>query len=314
MNKKNVVIVGTIYSFFISLLLLKKDKTFYIFCNKMNKNIFDNLKAKKYYSKVYFEKRNLLGIILYYYNYLKIQVILFKLKKCNFYINDYLIETCFIKNSFLLEDGTSNYLEEQPLKKTLIRLLKLDFRKKIFGYSNRIKKIFLTGMAPIPEKIKDKVILINLKELWNKKTYFEQQEILEIFNINVKKLNEYSEKEIFLFTQPLSEDKVISENEKIEIYKKILKKYDTKKIIIKPHPREITNYNKYFPNILILDSVIPFEILKILGINPKKGVTLFSSAVFCLNSDIDFYGTEVHPKLLEYFGNCDYLMKRNSFI
>ena len=316
MNKKekNVVIIGTVYSFFISLLLLGTDEVFYIFCNKINKNIFNNLKTKKYYSKVYLEKKNLFGIFLYYYNYVKTQIIIFKLRKLNFYVNDYLIETCFIKEAYLLEDGTSNYLEKINLKKNILSFLRLDFRKNIFGYSSKIKKIYLTGIAPIPKNLKEKVQLINLKNLWDRKTTFEKEEILRIFDIDIKKISEYKNKEIVLFTQPLSEDKIISEEEKIDIYRKVLKNYDINKVIIKTHPREITNYQTYFPNILLIDTPIPFEILKILGLSPKIGVTLFSTAVFCLNTKIDFYGTEVHPKLFKYFGNCDNLMKKNKII
>lgn len=98
------------------------------------------------------------------------------------------------------------------------------------------------------------------------------------------------------------------------MYKKILKKYDTRKILIKTHPRETTDYSSIFSNIKILNKPIPYELLEIIGFNPEVGVTLFSTAVFCVKNRIDFYGSEVHPKILKHFGNCDYLMKRNKII
>lgn len=314
-DKKNIVVVGTNYSFLISLLLLDKKESFYIFCNKIDRKIYSKLNTKeKYYSKVYLESKSLKGIILYYYNYIKTQILLKKLKRNNFYVNDYLIETCFLKEAYLLEDGTSNYLGEVKLKKNLISFLRLDFRGKIFGYSSKIKKIFLTGLAPIPSEIKNKVEIINLHELWRKKTKLEQKEILKIFGLSSNILKIFSKRKIILFTQPLSEDKIITEEEKIKIYSKIIKNYCKEEIIIKTHPRETTNYKEFFPDLEILNLQIPYELLQILKVEPEIGVTLFSTAALRVSKQVDFYGTEVHPKIFKAFGNCDKIMKRNKFL
>lgn len=314
-DKKNIIMVGTNYSFLISLLLLDKEKSFYIFCNKIDKKIYSKLNTKnKYYSKVYLESKTLKGIVLYYYNYVKTQILLRKLRENKFYINDYLIETCFLKEAYLLEDGTSNYLQETKLKKNLISFLRLDFRKKIFGYSSKIKKIFLTGLAPIPNEIDDKVEIINLYKLWRKKTKLEQKEILDLFGLSSNILEIFSKRKIILFTQPLSEDNVITEKEKIEIYSKIIKNYPKEEIIIKTHPREITDYKKLFPDLEVMNLQVPYELLQILKVEPEIGVTLFSTAALRVSKRVDFYGTEVHPKIFKSFGNCDKIMKRNKFL
>lgn len=70
------------------------------------------------------------------------------------------------RNKFiLLEDGTQNY-EKSTYKRSLKNRL---FSIPVFGVYKNVEKIYLTGLAPIPEEIKDKVEIINLKELWNKK-------------------------------------------------------------------------------------------------------------------------------------------------
>ncbi|MEG2256476.1 MAG: glycosyltransferase family 52, partial [Cetobacterium sp.] len=119
-----------------------------------------------------------------------------------------------------------------------------------------------------------------------------------------------------LFTQPLSEDNIITEEEKIEIYLKIIKKYPKDRLIIKTHPREKTNYKNIFKEYLVLDNPFPFEILNILDVKFNKAITLFSTAALGLGKEVevDFYGTEVHIKILERFSSCDSIMKRNCFL
>ena len=181
--------------------------------------------------------------------------------------------------------------------------------------AKNVKKIYLTGLAQIPEEIKDKVEIVDLKKLWKLKTKEEQGGILEVFGFNREILEKIKEKNTILFTQPLSEDGILNEQEKIELYSKIILKYPKEKLIIKTHPREKTNYSKVFNEIYILEQNFPAEIFKLLEISFKKGITLFSTAVLANNcEEIDFYGTEVHPKLLKKFGSMDHIMKRNKFL
>ncbi|TOA61696.1 lipooligosaccharide sialyltransferase, partial [Vibrio parahaemolyticus] len=58
-----------------------------------------------------------------------------------------------------------------------------------------------------------------------------------------------------LFTQPISD--LVTEDGKIELYKEIAEKYNI--TVIKPHPRECTDYTKHF-SCLILDKFIPAEV------------------------------------------------------
>jgi len=58
------------------------------------------------------------------------------------------------------------------------------------------------------------------------------------------------DRKILLLTQPLSEDKIITEEEKIKIYREIIEKQNGRKIYIKAHPRR--QIIKRFLKILIL--------------------------------------------------------------
>lgn len=211
-----------------------------------------------------------------------------------------------------MEDGTRNYRE----KKCVGTLkAKFYFMKKSEIHRN-VKKIYLTGLAPIPKEIESKVEIINLKELWNKKAEEEKKEILDIFGFDENLINKIKNKKNILFTQPLSEDGFISEEEKMKLYKKIVSNYLQKDLVIKIHPREKTDYKKYFPEIEILNQSFPAELFDLLDIKFEKAITIFSTAAlgFSKDSEVDFYGTRVHPKLLKLWGDSEKIMRANKIL
>lgn len=321
MKSKRIIIENTEYSILLYCLLKKKwQEDTFILSDLFRESFLKTLKEKV--KEIFiFEPTSIKKYILrYYFGILKLYLYLIKKsfrKNVEIYGNDSLVYSRFINKGYiLLEDGSINYKIIKSRKNYLKEIMKLKnpFYSP-YGYSKKIKKIYLTGLAQIPEEIKNKVEIIDLKKLWKLKTREEQQEILEIFGFNNNLIKELKEKNIILFTQPLSEDGILNEQEKIELYSKIILKYPKEKLIIKTHPREKTNYSKIFNEIYILEQNFPAEIFKLLEISFKKGVTLFSTAVLTNNcKEIDFYGTEVHPKLLKKFGSMDHIMKRNKFL
>lgn len=229
------------------------------------------------------------------------------------------------ENLYLIEEGTGTYVKnnlKNRNKQILLNIFNKIFllKERINDYTadKNIKKAYLTKNLcnEIPKGLEKKAEIINLKELWNKKSEEEKKIILNVFDFNPEILKKVNENTVMLFTQPLSEDNVISEKEKIELYSKILKKYENQSVIIKPHPREKTDYSIYFSNCYVMKEKYPVEILELVGINIKKVITIFSTAAFGLGKDveIDFYGTEIHPKLFKRFGSQDKVMKRNAFL
>lgn len=274
-----------------------KNKTIKSFKVKRNKGMFDLIKKS-----------------IRYYFYFHILSIKYNLKNLTIYGCDHIIGVKFFlkRNKFiLLEDGTQNY-DKNTYKRSLKNKL---FSIPVFGIYKNVKKIYLTGLAPIPKEIKDKVEIINLKELWNKKSKVEKEEILKIFGFNNKIINNLKGKNKILYTQPLSEDGVISEEEKIELYRQIIKNYDKEELIIKKHPREKTDYKAIFAEIEVLDQSFPAELFDLLDIKFKKAITIFSTAALSNKEiEVDFYGTEIHPKLMERFGSMENVMKRNAYL
>lgn len=287
--------------------------------------ILENIDIKLPYRtiKIKNKLKNRVSIYLYelFLNFCIKILILLKGKKNLVYGQDHTLignKLLEVGNFYLIEDGSMSYSFPKNIKENLLKR-KINYfmkRKEYLGVDSSVKKIYLTGLAPIPEEIIHKVEIINLKELWNKKTLEEQNEILDIFSFDLYIKEKIKGRDIILFTQPLSEDNVIAEEEKVKIYSEIIKKYPKERLVIKTHPREKTNYKDMFKEYLVLDNPFPFEILNLLDVKFSKAITLFSTAALGLGEgvEVDFYGTEVHDKILERFGSCDDIMKRNCFL
>lgn len=313
-------------------LLLSNASQKYLLLNLENQENLVN-KVLSYYEGRDFKllkKNNSKNIYKKLYFNLKINIYFFKLRRyllknatlIRAYGDEINLEFIIKKSDiYILEDGIGTYIKLK--EKIKIRKVKKVLYKIIWGVEpiistldNRIKKIYLTDISTVPKEIYDKVEIINLKELWNNKSPKEKEIILDIFNFKYKILDIINNNTIMLFTQPLSEDNILSEKEKIELYSKILKKYDKKFIVIKPHPREQTDYSKIFREYYIMTEKYPIEILELMNIKIKKAVTIFSTSVFGLgkNTEIDFYGTKIHYKILKNWGDSDLIMKANAFL
>ena len=217
------------------------------------------------------------------------------------------------KNIDLYEHGSVNYQENfddltQKIKSKIFGM------EKPYGRNKYIKNIYLRGTGKIPKDIEDKVVLIDIEYLWSLIEKESEDRIFEIFGLDSEEIKKVRSKEIILFTQPFSEDNVLSEKEKIELYKHIIENYNIEKLLIKSHPREKTNYKKEFPKITVIDQRIPSELLLFTKANFSRVVTVFSTSIsiFLKKSEVDFYGTEAHPKLFKYYGNVDFFFKKNK--
>lgn len=327
--------VDTMYSLFIFLLVKENKDTVYFLeeniIKKINKEYLkDEVVLLKGKSKRPFKKLKRL------YNNFKLYREFQKNKIEKFYLQDHLYYSSFFmynckKETILLEDGTRNYNEKilkievnfneykgkSKLKIFLKKLSPLEFlsikkRYPSYGLSDKISKMLLTEILPIPKQIKDKTEIVDLKEKWENLTKERQEQILNIFNIDKNELEMLSQdsKKILLLTQPLSEDSFVSEDEKIKMYKDILMERGIKKIYIKGHPREVTDYSKAFGNdieVINISKDFPVELLPLLGLEFKKTITIFSTAAYFFKKygEVEFIGTKPYKKLYEAFGNIE---------
>lgn len=218
----------------------------------------------------------------------------------------------------LLEDGLANYTEVKDWTNLSLfyRILYKVFGiRQTFGLDDNVKDIYLTGLAEIPSCIKDKVHLINLKNLWCNKSLSEKEKILNIFNFNLEKIEEMKDYQYLLLTQPLSEDCLMTEEEKVNLYKEIVQEIDEDLLLIKVHPREVTDYKKHFPKSYVLSEPFPAELLRFNEIQFKKVITLFSTAAndyLDSESELVFVGTECHQDLVNQFGIIRYNKRMNK--
>ena len=309
----------TLYAFLQYLLINKMDieNTLFIFSESMDKLIGENFKCNKIILKkkkgTFFQKKK-----IEYQNYKKLNSILSNSKEIKVYLQDHLPEAEYFLekfNCYLLEDGTDSYnlkkinrnQKEYRRKKYKIRLLRKLLggalrRYPKYGFSNKVIGIYMNGFFEIPNELKKKVIKLDIKKLFNSLTNEEKEKLFNIFSLKLDILNKIENK-ILLLTQPLSEDGVMIENEKIGLYKDVQKKFKGS-FVIKSHPREQTDYQKYFPDVYILPQNFPAELFLFIDAKLSEVVTIFSTAALNLkrNYKVSFLGTKDYPKLLERFG------------
>lgn len=202
-------------------------------------------------------------------------------------------------NSALIEDGIGNYAD-LPEFKGYSKIPRIIFSKIFgkyvrvfydgFGTHPNITEIYLTKKEGYPEIIKEKVIVKPLDELMNSIDETDKTKILKIFNGDKIISENIKSNDILLLTEPISECLELTLEEELEIYKKMISKYDSNEIVIKPHPGEVKDYKKYFPNIRIITEKFPLELFDLMGIKFKKILTIHSSAALNFKDvEVEFY-------------------------
>ncbi len=91
-----------------------------------------------------------------------------------------------------------------------------------------------------------------------------------------------NQKSLLLLTQPLYKDGLVkTESQQVQAYRYIAEHYGQGYLLaIKPHPRDGMNYSAVFPNAVIIDPLIPIEVM---NFNPDvcfdRAVTIESSSI-----------------------------------
>lgn len=215
----------------------------------------------------------------------------------------------YSKKPMYLEDGTASY-EKIFDKENSVRFKHKSFLSRLlmgdeypwYGLADHVRTIYLTGILPIPEIIANKVELINLKQLWLQKTKEQQEEIARIFLPSGFDRSLIREYDVLLLTQPFSEfsDCLFSEEEKIEVYRKLVARYDESCLVIKKHPAETTDYSNYFPKARIIGLPCPLELLVFMGFSAKTAISINSTAIFGIDAFQEkiVSGYDVTPALI----------------
>ncbi len=190
----------------------------------------------------------------------------------------------YCKKSIFIEEGSTQIAtpDENPF---VLWLKYLYGNQKEFWKDSRVKGIYVQNKElfsnyPIPE-LKQFELNVDFNEK-------ERQKLLDLFvncqdRIEIGRIGK--EADGILYTQPISEDGYVKEEDKIRIYKELVKYYSKYgKVFVKVHPRDATHYD--FPEEIILRGSYPSELLNILGIKFRFAIGLCTSAIETVNADV----------------------------
>jgi hypothetical protein len=250
-------------------------------------------------------KKVLFAVFLNYFSYIKWPF----LKKSKLFGHDHLFFSPGLigrRKIILIEDGITNYFPPQQsgsflfLRKFLCGPLAA---YKWFGNHQYCDEMILTGIRRGGCEWKNKKIhWINIYKIWENSSLYKHEKILSLFSVSMDEIKLLQGKDIVMLTQTFSEDKIMTEYEKIEMYREIVKNLDKNKLVIKTHPREKTDYAISFPDIYVFPKKVPMQLLDMLGIRFKIVYSISSSALFTFSYELEkrCLGFGIHSKLVEY--------------
>lgn len=186
----------------------------------------------------------------------------------------------------LVEHGEINYLDISNVKfykgSIYAFLKKKVMRDSFVGESTFFDEIYLKNIEKAPSKLKHKVHFLDLKSMFKLMAKSEVKLLNSIFLFDERCKKDCFKESVLLITQPFSELGIISEEAKLHIYQSALAN-ELDKLVIKPHPKELTDYKTIFPDAVVLNSTTPFELFYINDVEFKTVITINSSAILSVN-------------------------------
>ncbi len=329
---QKICLVTTVYSLFLYFLINGFNKEdIFIFTSGFPESVAKNIKHIRT-RDAYFREgpkmaplnsisgiiKNITGYFNFFYSYIQLRILLF-FKLYNKEVEVYgHAQTPFSfmfyenKNSNIIEDGTLNYCIElkethkiNPFLDILLHICGIYIlsQNEAFGTHEYIQNVYLTHSHDDP-LINDKIKVLDIKKEWNKLSGHDKNNILRVFNLNTFSINNSNKETVLFITEPLSEDDLITLDAELEIYKELIEKFNDKRIIIKPHPRETKNYLELFPNVEVLEDSFPIELLELIGFTPDIVCSVCSTALLNFNhSEIYMHTGEINSEKINLARN-----------
>lgn len=189
------------------------------------------------------------------------------------------------KHNFIrmLEDGEHNYNPKIGRFKAFRRrfLLRTAIGE---GFDPEVKEIEVQHVKRLDPRVRHKGKTLELSHMREKLSQHEQNKILGIF-LHGQTVPVNEGKNLLLITQPLSEDKLLTETEKVNLYNNILDQYaGNHQVFIKGHPRELTDYSSKIRHPFVeIPRPFPLEMMDFMkGVSFNRAVTVFSSSLYNL--------------------------------
>ena len=191
--------------------------------------------------------------------------------------------TRFIEQDFIVvEDGNANYYPEVMEKQENVKRITTSGELYMpFGFSRFVKRVLLTGKHPIPDVLKEKTELFRIQDLWNKKTQREQDKILKLYSFPRKELEQQLRKgrDCLLLGSDNSGKGYCKEEQELAMYRDMIEPYGQKRIIVKPHHQNKTDFQKHFPDCYVLPKQFPVDLMKLLKLKLHRVIGADSSAL-----------------------------------
>lgn len=301
-----VCIVDTVYTLFLYLLISSEEdiaETYFFCSDGIPENIERSLGKNCHHFGPWKEGRFYSRYIRFYLRHFSSYRWPF-LRKASLYGHDHLYFSSGLignRQITVIEDGIANYRDMETTHSRFSSVESFLYGRLYcstkFGTSIACRELILTGIKE--KKITNNIPIrkISFIDLWNSSSVKKQSQIKGIYDITEDDIRLINGKTNILFTQPYS-GLGISEENLIETYRDMIKDCDRNALIIKPHPRETTNYHFYFPDIAVFNKRIPMELLTAMGIRFEKAITICSTAAlnFDYKISVDFLGTEILQK------------------
>ena len=219
-----------------------------------------------------------------------------------------------------LEEGLFTYQNADRFANNNSLDLRLqDFCAKPFGIrglaaNSQAKRIILTGLAEIPECYSKKNLdVVSMLELWKESGRDKQEFIMKFFELEASDVEAVKSKDIILVDQPLADDGLMTKAEQIELVRRILDHYGASNVLLKTHYRNSINYRAVFPDVMVWDKFTPMELLTFCGVKFREAVTVNSTAVLTLPSDvkIEWLGIDTANSFFDHLSEPSSTILRN---
>lgn len=173
--------------------------------------------------------------------------------------------------------------------------------KNCWGQNFLCKNIIISDSRDATSLLlkKKKVTIVNLRKLWEEKEDKDKNWFLSFLGLNIHDLEKWKKAETIILTQPWITDDILTEEEYLSCYIGSIEKFKKTGVIIKPHPRDYFDWHKHFPDLHIMNTVVPMQILCFMGLKFKRAITISSTAVSSFPSDTEIVklGHQISPKL-----------------
>lgn len=205
------------------------------------------------------------------------------------------------KEAVFLEEGVLTAINP-PQSNLKVLIKKITGTVVEFHKLDKLKEILVQKPDIYPDSWKSKLKQLNVKNLISDIDVQTRETILAVFLGNLlEKLKKNSAADNgIIYTQPLSEDGFISEDQKIDYFKKMVAYYSRYgEPIIKLHPRDLTDY-EFEGKYTVLPAYFPSELLTLLNVHFKYAVGICTSAVLTTDADYKINTNENFLKDLKF--------------